>query len=111
MADEPTVEENVPVEFNVRTTYSTVGSSLQKGSRYSFGPVPTAVEFEIVYVNEDEWIVWVFHTPGGVQRYAMPKPTVEESWRRLGRALGASDPKIEIARQMPDGHHPHPQQG
>jgi hypothetical protein len=105
MADDPTVEENVPVEFNIRTTYSTVGTALQKGSRYSFGPVPCALEFEIVFVNGAEWIVWVWHTPQGVQRYAMPKPIAEGSWKRLGQTLGASDPKIEIATQMPDGHH------
>lgn len=109
MPDEPTVEENVPVEFNVRTTYSTVGTALQRGSRYSFGPVPTAVEFEIVFVNDQEWIVWVWHTPQGVQRYALPKPVAEQSWKRLGQTLGASDPKIEIAHTLPDGHHP--QQG
>jgi hypothetical protein len=105
VADEPTVEENVPVEFNVRTTYSTVGTALQRGSRYSFGPVPVAVEYEIVLINGDQWIVWVFHTPGGVQRYALPKPVAEQTWDRLGRTLGKSDPHIEVATHLPDGHH------
>lgn len=111
MADDPAIEENVPVEFNVRTTYSTVGAALQKGSRYTFVPTPVAVEYEIVFVNGDQWMVWVWHTPGGVQRYAMPKRAAEKSWKQLGLALGQAHSQIEIARQMPDGHHPHPQQG
>jgi hypothetical protein len=109
MDEEPKVEENVPVEFNIRTTYSTVGTALQKGSRYAFAPAPTAVEYEIVFVGGDEWIVWVWHTPEGVHRYAMPKATAKQSWEQLGRALG-SETGLTIATRLPmDGHHP--QQG
>jgi hypothetical protein len=96
------VDEVVPVEFRVQVNYSPHGKDLSKGSRYSFGPVPTAIEYEIVFVGEDEWIVWVWHTPQGVQRYAMPKPVAEGSWDRLGRVLGKGDPQIEIATTIPD---------
>jgi hypothetical protein len=93
------VDETVPVEFAVVTTYSPHGKSLQRGSRYSFAPVPTALEYEITHVGDIEWVVFVWHTPGGTQRFGVPKAVAEQAWENLGKALGHSD--IAIATRLP----------
>ena len=94
-------DSDVAIQFLVTGMYAPAkGRTLQSGSKYSLAPFPAAVEYEDGVVSDEEWVLFVWHTPMGVTRYPMPKPMAIQAWERLGKHLGVL-PSIEIAREMP----------